>query len=145
MAVRTGRRDLSWRDDQPATLVFAEALDGGDPKTEVEYRDALYQLKSPFDGEPELLLSLENRYEGVIWGDGEVAIAYGYWWDNRNIKAYLLNPSDPSKPVRIIEDRNYLDMYSDPGNFVTRRNEMGRSVLALKGGQALLIGGGYSE
>ena len=31
MAVRKGRRDLEWRSDQPATLVFTEALDEGDP------------------------------------------------------------------------------------------------------------------
>ncbi len=29
-SVRTGKRSMSWRDDEPATLVYAEALDGGD-------------------------------------------------------------------------------------------------------------------
>jgi len=145
MAVRTGRRDLSWRDDQPATIVFAEALDGGDPENEASHRDALYQLEAPFDGEPERLLSLTNRYSGVYWGNDEVAIAIGYWWNNRNIKATLFNPSDPSRPVQVIEDRNYQDVYSDPGNFVTRRNELGRQVLALKGKQLFLVGDGYSE
>src|SRR5690554_7835088 len=42
MAVREGKRSMSWRADQPATLFFVEALDGGDPANEVEYRDALY-------------------------------------------------------------------------------------------------------
>jgi hypothetical protein len=31
MAVRKGKRNMSWRSDKPATLVYAEALDGGDP------------------------------------------------------------------------------------------------------------------
>ena len=31
MATITGRRDIEWRDDRAATLVYAEALDGGDP------------------------------------------------------------------------------------------------------------------
>jgi hypothetical protein len=29
-SVRTGKRDMMWRSDAPATLVFTEALDGGD-------------------------------------------------------------------------------------------------------------------
>jgi dipeptidyl aminopeptidase/acylaminoacyl peptidase len=145
MAVRTGPRDLSWRDDLPATLIYAEALDGGDPEKEVDHRDAVYQLEAPFDGEPLLLLSLSNRYSGVYWGNDEVAIALGYWWNSRNIKATLFNPSDPSQPVKVIEDRNYQDVYSDPGSFVTRRNALGRQVLALKGKQLFLVGDGYSD
>jgi hypothetical protein len=27
------QRNMSWRSDKPATLVYAEALDGGDPAT----------------------------------------------------------------------------------------------------------------
>src|SRR5690606_30308075 len=34
MAVQTGKRSINWRADKPATLVFAEALDGGDPANE---------------------------------------------------------------------------------------------------------------
>ena len=41
--------------------------------------------------------------------------------------------------------RKYQDRYSDPGDFVTRRNEFGSYVLALDGNNAFLIGDGYSE
>jgi hypothetical protein len=30
------QRNMSWRADKPATLVYAEALDGGDPATKVD-------------------------------------------------------------------------------------------------------------
>ncbi len=145
MAVREGRRNLSWRDDQPATLVFVEALDKGDPEIDVPERDAVYQLRSPFSGEPEQLLLLKDRYSGIYWGNEGVAVAYEYWWNTRTIRASLFNPADPSAPPRVIEERNYQDAYSDPGQLVTRRNELGRSVLAIRDRSLFLIGDGYSE
>ncbi len=39
--VPTGPRDTMWRPTEPATLVWAEALDGGNPKTKVPYRDRI--------------------------------------------------------------------------------------------------------
>ena len=145
MAVRTGRRDLAWRGDQAATLIYAEALDGGDPENEVEYRDELFQLDAPFDGEGASLMKFKNRYNDVIWGSDEVAIAYDYWWNNRNLKTYVFNPSDAKDEPVIIDDRNYQDQYSDPGSFVTKRNAYGRNVLALDGKDAFLLGDGYTK
>jgi hypothetical protein len=43
MAERMGMRDLSWRSDKPATLIYAQVLDGGDPENVVEYRDEVFQ------------------------------------------------------------------------------------------------------
>lgn len=145
MATREGRRDLSWRDDRPASLVFSEALDGGDPEKEAEYRDEVFQLDAPFNGRPKSILKTINRFSGIVWGDDNTAIAYDYWWNTRNLKTYTFNPSDAGQKPKIIFDRNYQDIYSNPGNFVTVRNKMGRSVLALDGDHAYLIGDGYTE
>ncbi|MEN8251391.1 MAG: prolyl oligopeptidase family serine peptidase, partial [Bacteroidota bacterium] len=73
------------------------------------------------------------------------AIAYDYWWNTRNTKTYVFNPSDASKEAKILFDRNYQDRYSDPGSFVTRRNEMGSYVLAIEKNNTFLIGDGFSE
>jgi len=145
MAVRTGRRNIQWRDDRPATIVFAEALDEGDPEVEVDHRDEVFQLDAPFDGKPKPILKTINRFGGIMWGDEDVAIAMDYWWNTRNTKSYLIDPSDPKAEPVVIEDRNYQDVYSDPGRFVTRRNDMGRSVLALEGNNAFLIGEGFTK
>jgi dipeptidyl aminopeptidase/acylaminoacyl peptidase len=144
MAVRTGRRNMNWRSDRPATLVFAEALDGGDPAMEVEYRDQVYELEAPFNGTPKSLLKTFNRYSGITWGNEQVAIAYDSWWNTRNSKTYLFNPSDPSGDPVVLFDLNYQDRYSDPGNFVTVRNEYGSYVLSLNKEKAYLIGSGYT-
>jgi dipeptidyl aminopeptidase/acylaminoacyl peptidase len=145
MAVREGRRNLDWRSDKPATLVFTEALDGGDPENLVEFRDEVFQLDAPFNGTPVSLLKTMNRFSDISWGNDRIAVAYDTWWNNRNTRTYLFNPSDPSREPLILFDRNYQDLYSDPGRFVTGRNEMGSEVLQLKGNLATLIGSGYGE
>ncbi|MTB49773.1 prolyl oligopeptidase family serine peptidase [Lewinella sp. W8] len=145
MSTRTGRRDLSWRADRPATLTFVQALDGGDQNREAEYRDELFELEAPYNGTPRSLMKTVNRMSYVLWGDDNTAIAYDRWWPTRNAKTYVFAPGNPGKGAKIIADRNYQDRYSDPGNFVTKRNQFGRSVLAMQEGNTFLIGAGYSE
>ena len=145
MATRTGKRNFSWRNDQPATLYWVEALDEGDPENKVDFRDVVYQVEAPFTGKGKEILKTKNRFSGITWGDDKNAIAYDYWWNDRNTKTYLFNPSDLSQKPIIISDRNYQDRYSDPGNFVTTRNKFNRSVLDVNNSTAYLMGDGYSE
>lgn len=145
MAAIKGRRNLSWRADKPAVLIYAEALDEGDPAIDVEFRDEVFELLPPFNGTPKSILKTINRYSGVTWGTDVIAIARDYWWNTRNTKSYLFNPSDPSADPVIIWDRNYQDQYSDPGWPVTKRNSYGRDILALNGTKAFLVGDGFSE
>lgn len=144
-AVRKGRRNITWRNDLPATIVYAEALDGGDPAVEVEYRDEVFQLDVPFNGAPKSLLKTINRFRGIAWGNSKVAVASDLWRKTRNTKSYLFNPSDASEEVEVIFDRNYQDRYNDPGSFVMKKNTMGSQVLALKKSNAFLKGAGFSE
>ncbi|MEA3392227.1 MAG: prolyl oligopeptidase family serine peptidase [Candidatus Marinimicrobia bacterium] len=145
MAVRTGRRNLSWRSDKPSTLVYVEARDNGDPAKKVEYRDEIFLLEAPFTGNPRSILKTVNRFAGIKWGNDNIAIAYDYWWNNRNTKTYVFDPSNSLEDQVIISDRNTQDHYSDPGDFVSRRNDMGSYVLSLEGNTAFLIGEGFSE
>ena len=145
MATREGRRNIGWRSDRPATIVFTQALDGGDPENIVEYRDQVSELNAPFNGEPKFIIKTINRFSGIEWGNDNIAIAYDYWWNNRNTKTYLFNPSDSSKAPKIIFDRNYQDRYSDQGNFVSKKNKFGSYVLDIDNNNLYLIGDGYSE
>lgn len=145
MATRIGKRNMNWRSDKPNTLYWTEALDQGDPEIAVTHRDAVYELNVPFEGDPKLLLKTKNRFSGIIWGTDNLAIASDYWWNNRNTKSYIFNPSDASLEPKIIFDRSYQDKYSDPGNFVTSRNDYGERVLEIKDGNAYLMGEGFSE
>lgn len=146
MATRTGRRDMAWRSDQPHTLVYAEALDGGNPEVEAEYRDEVFLLEAPFTGNGTSIFKTINRFSGITWANDQLAVAYDYWWNTRNAKVYFFNPSNPSQSPQVVFDRNYQDRYSDPGSFVTRTGPYaGFSVLALEKNKAYLIGDGYSE
>ena len=145
MATRMGKRDMGWRSDQPATLYWTEALDKGDPEIEVAFRDAVYEMPAPFSGEPKLLLKTKNRFSDIIWGTDNIAIAKDTWWNDRNVKFYLFNPSNSSEEPNVVFDRNYQDKYSDPGNFVTSRNHYGEKVLEIYNGNAYLLGEGFSE
>ncbi len=145
MATTDKKRGFSWRSDKASTVTWVQALDGGDPENEVEYRDEVFELQAPFSGEARSVIKTKNRYSGISWGSDETAIAYDYWFDNRNTKTYVFNPSDNSQEPKILFDRNYQDAYSDPGDFVTKSNEFGRYVLELDGAKAFLLGDGFTE
>lgn len=145
MATFPGKRSMNWRDDKPATLTFVEALDGGDPANKVDYRDELFEWEAPFEQSPKPLAKTINRFAGVTWGNATTAILYDQWYDTRNVKTYLFNPSNAQQAPKIIFDRNQQDIYSDPGDFETRRNEFAREVLAIENGNAYLIGEGYTK
>ncbi len=145
MAARKGKRRMQWRSDAPATLVWAEVLDNGDPEVDVAFRDQVFMQAAPFTNTPQKVLQTVGRFSGIQWGNDQTAIAYDYWWNTRNTKTYLFDPSSKSNNGKIITDRNYQDVYSDPGAFVTHENEYGRYVLTIENNELFLTGDGYSE
>jgi len=145
MATKTTPRSFSWRSDQSATLTYIEALDRGNPENNVKFRDALYQWKAPFSENPELVVKTINRFRSVYWGNKTTAIIIDRWWNSRNTKTYLFNPSNPKQELKKINDRNYQDIYSDEGGFVMIKNDLGRNVLNIKNNNLFLIGDGFSD
>lgn len=145
MAVRKGKRNLSWRNDLPSTLYYVEALDEGNPENKVEFRDAVYQWVAPFAENPVQLARTKDRFNEVIWGNETTAVMYDDWFDNRNTRTYLFNPSKPSDLPKVISDRNSQDIYTDPGQFETVKNLFGRDVLLFEKDNLFLIGDGYTK
>ena len=145
MSVRKGARSFSWRLDKPASICFVNALDDGDPQVESEFRDELFQIDAPFNSDPISLLKTKNRFYRSSWCNDTLAIVSDYWWNNRNAKTYLFNPSNPQDGSMILSDRNYQDRYNDPGSFVKERNNFGESILALRNNNLYLIGDGFTS
>ena len=144
-SVRKGKRNMTWRTDKPATLYFVEALDEGDQANKVDFRDEVFLWDAPFSSNPTSLVKTQQRFSGIEWGDDTTAIVYDQWYDTRNMKTYLINPSSPTLSPKVISDRNYQDIYADPGDFETKKNQYGKYVLVLENNNAYLIGKGFTK
>lgn len=140
-AVSTGVRSVSWRSDAPATLVWAEAQDGGDPRKKVAIHDSVFLSAAPFDAAPTKLIDLDQRYRGVDWGKGDFALLTSRWWQTRNQKLIAIDPGKPGAG-RVLVQRNYQDKYNDPGQALSRRNAEGEEVLHFTpDGKAVFVRG----
>ena len=135
-------RAHTWRADKPATLVWAHAQDGGDPKAKADIRDKVYMWDYPFSGNPKELISLPLRFSRIAWGNDNVAWVYERWVSDRKERVYQVNPTTGVK--KTVFDRNYEDAYNDPGNAVTTPNQYGRSVLSITNNTVFLTGAGSS-
>jgi len=117
-AVPPGVRRLQWRADAPATLVWAQALDEGDPSRPADKRDRVYLHAAPFSGEPTVLLDLETRAGPIRWVRADLALVDESWRKTRRTRTWVVNPADPSSTPRLLFDRSSEDRYGDPGTFV---------------------------
>src|SRR5687767_14946051 len=123
-----GPRDASWRGDAPATLVWIEALDHGDPSRSMERRDRLVALAAPFDGEPRTLFEAGYRIDDVEWSSDRLALVSEGWWKTRRERVSAITPGAASGP-RLLFDRSAEDRYGAPGSFVTVPGPLGTPVL----------------
>lgn len=141
-SVRTGKRSISWRSDQPATLYYVEALDGGNANEPAEFRDELFTWEAPFGDQPRSVMQLADRYAGVAWGNEDYALVYSQWYDTRNLKTFVLNPK--TLESRLLHDRNRQDIYNDPGQPHFEKNKLGAYSLYVKNNKTYWLGRGYT-
>jgi len=140
-SVRTGRRDIEWRADAPATLVWAEALDGGDMRAEVPHHDRVFRWDAPFDDEPEVLIDVERRFAGIEWGTDRLAMLVEWRFSDRQLRAWKFAPGDPDAEPVVFNERSYNDAYNDPGQPITTRSRFGTEVIDVIDGDSILLAG----
>ena len=141
--VPTGPRGHRWNPTKPATIVWSEAQDGGDPKAEVPHRDYVFTLDAPFDGEPRELTRTEFRFSGIAWTEGGTALVNSYDRETRWIRTALLDVGgDEPRPLF---DRSAEDRYGDPGFPWQRPGGGTASATILQDGDDIyLVGRGAS-
>lgn len=144
-SVRKGKRSIGWRNDKPATLYFVEALDEGNQANKADFRDEVFLWDAPFKSNPISLVKTQQRFAGITWGNESVAIVMDQWYDTRNMKTYLINPSNPNQQPKIISDRNYQDIYSDPGSMEMKKNQWGKMVLNIENNTVYFVGDGFTK
>ena len=139
--VITGPRSFGWRSDEGSTIYYVEALDDGNPRKNVPFRDKVFTINKPFNSSPKELIKLELRYSSIYWGDAETALVSARKWTERRTTTWHVNPSKGEN--RKIIDRSYEDRYNDPGFPMRELNNFGRSVLILldKGGRKIFMSG----
>ncbi|HKC62391.1 MAG TPA: prolyl oligopeptidase family serine peptidase [Pyrinomonadaceae bacterium] len=143
--VRTGPRAFEWRPTEPATLVWVEALDGGDPRKKVPFRDKIMTAKMPDVANPAELFKTEHRFRGINWGErGLTAFVNDYDRDRRRIRTQLLDLSSLPVKARTLWERNERDAYNDPGAPVTRTLASGETAILQHGDFIYTAGTGSS-
>lgn len=141
--VPTGPRSIIWNPVLDATLHWAEAQDGGDPKVDAPVRDAWYSLPAPFEGEPKKQASLPLRYSGSrFFPDGDSVLISEYDRDKRWIWEKRHNLSKPLTDGVVIFNRSAQDRYADPGSPIYQRLPNGRSAMWVIDDQCLYLGSG---
>lgn len=142
-----GPRSWRWRADAPATLVWFEALDGGDPKVEVPHRDRIVMLNAPFNGEPRTWLETEWRAGGISWGRNNLALVSESWAPTRKTRTWIVNPSVDGGAPRLLFDRASDDSYGNPGSPLSETDSTGRTTLLFSrdGKSIWLSGAGASD
>ena len=141
--VPTGPRGHRWNPTKPATLVWSEAQDGGNPKAEVPHRDYVFTLDAPFDGEPRELTRTEFRFSGLAWTEAGTALVNSYDRETRWTRTALLDVGgDEPRPLF---DRSAEDSYGHPG-FPWQRPGGGTAgaTILQDGNDIYLVGRGAS-
>ncbi len=143
--VPTGPRSVQWRPLKPATLIWVEALDEGDPEKEVSHRDKLMTFSAPFADEPKEIMKIEHRYSGINWlqTEGE-AFLTEYNWKKRWRTTYLVNVDDPSVAPRKVIDISSQDRYNDPGRPLSTTTPNGERFILQDKDWVYLSGSGAS-
>ena len=143
--VAKGARRAQWQPLRPATVVWAEALDGGDPLVKVPHRDRLLALSTPFEGTPREVAKLKHRFTSLGWlATPGRAVLEEYDRDRRWSTSTIVDLDDSTVAPKVLFDLSAQDAYADPGDFVLDHRPDGQSVILQDGDAAYLVGRGAS-
>lgn len=131
-------RGYDWRDDEAATVTWAQPLDSGLIKKKVDFHDAVFALSAPFSAPAKELFKTKTRYRGTQWGDATLALVQEGLRSKQTVKVSRFNPSTGA--METLYEMNQTDAYNDPGEPVTTKNRFGRNVIqTVDNGTKLLL------
>lgn len=146
--VPLGPRDFSWQATAPATLVWAEALDEGNPRKKITPRDRVMRMDvaalKPGD-QPAEMFKTEERFTGIAWGErGDLALVWDYVRNQQRRRGYFFDPKQPAASMRRVWDLSVEERYQNPGRPVMRLLPNGHSAMVEDGDDIFLEGEGAS-
>jgi len=143
--VMTGPREVQWRPSSPATLLWAEALDDGDLKKQVPFRDKIVALPAPFTGEVREVFKTEQRFTRIqLAAKGGMALVEDFERKTRRVRTFQIDLDKSPQEAKLIWSRNQQDRYHDPGTPMTRILPNGSPAILQDGDNIFLNGAGSS-
>jgi len=141
--VITGPRNVSWQPTTPHTVYWRDALDGGDPVAEADFRDKLMQWDAPFKDQPTEMYKAQHRIQATMWGetDGMLMI-----YERERIKrwryVYMLDLNEGTSKLWF--DLNEKDRYNAPGFPLYTKMKNGKYAVKVVDGSIYFRGRGSS-
>jgi len=142
--VITGPRNVSWQPTAPHTLFWREALDGGDPVAEADFRDKLMRWVAPFDTEAEEVFKAEHRIQMTMWGESDgMLMVYQRERMKRWRYVWLLDVNKGTSKQWF--DLDESDRYNDPGYPLFTQLDNGKYVIKVEDGSIYFRGSGGTK
>ncbi|NQV19258.1 MAG: S9 family peptidase [Armatimonadetes bacterium] len=133
-----GPRSFRWQPLKDAALVWVEALDEGNPKKEVDFRDKILRLDLFSGKSAEVIFKTEHRFFDIDWSeDCDELIFSEYDRDKLWRRKWLFKIGD--KNPRLIFDLSIRDRYNSPGDLVKKTTINGKQVFIKKDNNVYFI------
>ena len=128
-SVPEGPRNVMWSPDKPSRLIWVQALDGGNTLAEAQFRDRILFSDAPFNSEPITITDLKDRFKNLLFFQKtNKAILTTSDRKRRWETRYLLEETQNST-LKEISGRNIKDIYNDPGDIETFKDENGQRFI----------------
>jgi len=139
--VRTGPRAYRWLPGESGSLVWVEAMDGGNPKEKASYRDRVVTLAAPFKGEPVEVTKIQQRFRGFQpLEKGGLALVEDYDRNKRWLRTFSVDLKTPGSASKLLFEHNVQDRYKDQGEPVMQLSSNGQMAVRQSGDFIFLQG-----
>ncbi len=148
-SVESRPREHHWRPTAPDTLVWVEALDGGDPSRNVPHRDSIKMLELPGDKATKPVIKevarLSQRFSQLWWGEDPGVLLVREFDSAQNLHTvWHVNPSAGGASQRKLWELPTQERYKHPGYPVLRQLPSGHRAMRVHQGAIFLNGAGAS-
>src|SRR5262245_11493054 len=141
--VEPGPRGFDWHPLDPATLIWAEALDGGDPKANVPFRDKV--MIRPLTAQADELFRTPERFNGLGWLEkNNLVMISDYDQETHWTRTWIHRRGDAREKARLLWNHSDDDRYGDPGSPLNKTLPTNHFAVRVESDHIFLRGQGAS-